>query len=72
MDDHDSVGKLRHLREHVTGDEHGSPPLGEPTQKAAQPADALGVEAIGRLVEDQNVRVTEQRAGDSQTLAHAE
>ena len=33
----------------------------EVAQEAAQPGDALGVQAVGRLVEDQHARVAEQR-----------
>jgi hypothetical protein len=32
----------------------------------------LGVEAVGRLVEDQDARVAEQRAGQAEALPHAE
>ena len=38
----------------------------------ADPLDALGVEAVGRLVEDQRVRVAEERGGEPEPLAHAE
>ena len=37
-----------------------------------QPADAVGVESVGRLVEQQDLRVAEQRAGEGQALPHAE
>ena len=39
---------------------------------AAHLVDALRVEAVGRLVEDQQVRVAEQRGGDAEALLHAE
>ena len=47
------------------------PSCGEVAQEAAQPADALGVEAVGRLVEDEDARVAEQRGGQAEPLAHA-
>ena len=34
--------------------------------------DALGVEAVGRLVEDEDLRVAQQRGGQAESLAHAE
>ena len=48
------------------------PALGEAAEVVAEPADAVGVEAVGRLVEQQDLRVAEQRAGQGQTLPHAE
>jgi hypothetical protein len=38
----------------------------------AEPADAVGIEAVGGLVEQQHLRVAEQRAGQRQALPHAE
>ena len=38
----------------------------------ADPADALGVEAVDGLVEEQHAGVAEQGAGDAEPLAHAE
>ena len=43
----------------------------EVAQEAAQPADALGVEAVGRLVEDEHLRVAEHSGGQAEPLAHA-
>ena len=34
--------------------------------------DALGVEAVDRLVEEHRLRVAEERGGDAEPLAHAE
>src|SRR4051812_37322713 len=42
------------------------------TKQAAHPAHALRVEAVGGLVEDQYLRVAEQRMGEPEALAHAE
>ena len=41
-------------------------------QELPQPVDALGVEAVGRLVEDQHLGVAEQGAGQAEALAHPE
>ena len=44
----------------------------EAADQAAQPVHALGVEAVGGLVEDQHLGVAEQRLRDAEALAHAE
>ena len=50
--DHDDlVDGLGHLGEEVAGDEDGATLGGEPAQHVAQPAHAVGVEPVGRLVE---------------------
>ena len=41
-------------------------------QQGADPADALDVQAVHRLVEDDGGGITEQCRGDAQPLAHAE
>ena len=41
-------------------------------QQPAHPAHALRIEAVGGLVEDQDLRVAEQRVGEPEALAHAE
>ncbi|MFN8167611.1 MAG: hypothetical protein U0S36_02375 [Candidatus Nanopelagicales bacterium] len=41
-------------------------------QEVAQPLDRLRVEAVGRLVEEQHLRLGEDRAGEAEALAHAE
>ena len=48
------------------------PSRGERLEQVAHPADALGVEAVGRLVEDQHPRVAEHRGGDAEPLPHAQ
>ena len=40
--------------------------------RRAHPADALGIEAVGGLVEDQHLGVAEQRVREPEPLAHAE
>jgi len=56
----------------VRGDEHRPVLGGQVGQQGPDPADALGVEAVERLVEDHRAGVAEQRGRDAQALAHAE
>ena len=71
-DDEHPVDGLGDLREDVTGDEHGAALCGQAAQEVTQPANALGVEPVGRLVEDQQLRVAEQRDREPEPLAHPE
>ena len=52
--------------------EHRPPVGGERAQEVAQPAHALRVEPVGRLVEDQQLRVAEQRRREPEPLPHPE
>ena len=45
---------------------------GEAAQEVAEPADALGVEAVSGLVEDQQLGVSEQRGRQPEPLPHPE
>ena len=54
------------------GDEDRAALGGQALEQVADPADALRVEAVDRLVEDQRRRVAEQRGGDAEPLPHAE
>jgi hypothetical protein len=56
----------------VAGDQHGPPLAGECAQEVAQPADALRVQAVGRLVEHEHPRVAQQGGRQAEPLAHAE
>ena len=49
-----------------------TPELAEVADGVADLADAGRVEAVGRLVEDQERRVLEQRGRDGQALLHAQ
>jgi hypothetical protein len=64
------VDGLLHLAEQVAGDEHAAPLRGEGTQESPQPRDALRVEPVPRLVEDQHLRVAEEGHGEGQPLPH--
>ena len=59
-------------RHQVAGDEHGAALGGQLPGEGADPADALRVQAVDRLVEHDDRRVAEQRGGDAEPLAHAE
>jgi hypothetical protein len=71
-DDHHVVDGRLDLGEHVAGHEHGAALPGQVAKQVAEPHDALRVEAVGGLVEDQDARVTQQRSGESEPLPHAE
>jgi hypothetical protein len=59
---HDHViGGLRHLAHEVAGEQHGASLRGGVPHELTHPAHALGVEPVDRLVEDQRVRIAEQR-----------
>ena len=70
-DDDDVVDGLLDLLEHVAGDQDRPALGGQVAQEAAQPPDALGVEAVGRLVEDEHLRVAQHRGSEAEALAHA-
>ena len=72
VDDQHLVDGLRDLGQHVARDEHRAAPGREGAQEVAQPADAFGIEAVRRLVEDEQLRLAEQRGGEPEPLPHAE
>ena len=65
VDDHDVVHGLGDLGQEVAGDEDRAALVSQAAEQAAQPPDTLRVQAVGGLVEDQQVRVLQQRDGDS-------
>ena len=71
-DDDEVVGHQRHLREEVARHEDGATLPRQVDEHVADPADALGVEPVRRLVEEDRVRIAEQHAGQAEALAHAE
>ena len=72
-DDHHAVDGLLHLGEQVAGDEHRAAlVVGQVPEEPAQPLDALGVQAVGRLVEHEDGGVAEQCRREREPLAHAE
>jgi len=54
----------------VTTAEDGAALVGEPLEEVAHPADALRVQTVGRLVEDQQIRITQECRGDAEPLLH--
>ena len=71
--DHDQVvGGVLQLAHQVAGHQHRAALGGQRAQEAAHPHDALGVQAVERLVQHQHRRVAEHRRGDAEPLAHAE
>ena len=71
-DDHHPVGDGLDLGQQVGGEQHGAAAVGEVAQQAPHPAHAFRIEAVGGLVEDQDLGVAEQRVGEAEALAHAE
>ena len=71
-DDDQIGGGQRHLTHQVARHEDGASLGGQRLQQVAHPQDALGVEPVDRLVEEQDARVAEKRRGDAQALAHPE
>ena len=71
-DDNEVVGGLGHLAHEVGGDEDGAALAGQAPAGLADPLDALGVQAVDGLVEDEDPRVAQQGGGDAQALAHAQ
>ena len=72
VDDHHTVGGLGHLAEHMAGHHDGAALAGQAAQRSAEPGDAGRVEAVGRLVEEENLRVAEESRRQAEALAHAE
>ena len=73
VDDGHAVAGQLDLGEQMRRDEDAHLAFaGEAAQQLADLADAGGVEAVGRLVEDEQLRIAEQRLGDAEALAHAE
>ncbi len=72
MDDHDLVDGLGDLGEHVARHEDRPTVCGERAQEVAEPADSLRVEAVGGLVEDENLGIAEERRREAQALPHSE
>jgi hypothetical protein len=72
VQDDDAVDGLGDLGQDVARDQDGAPLVGQAAQQGAEPVDAFRVEAVGGLVEDEDLRVAHQRGGQGQPLAHAE
>ena len=71
-DDQEVVGGLGHLAHEVGGDEHGAALAGQTAAGLTHPLDALGVQAVDGLVEQEHTGVAQQGRRDAQALAHAQ
>ena len=71
VDDRRGVARLLDLVEQVRGEEHRAALADERADHLAELEDPGRVEAVGRLVEDQQLGVGEQAARDAEALAHA-
>jgi hypothetical protein len=66
------IGGECHLAHQMTGDEYRAAFGCQRLEQLADPVDAFGVEAVGRLVEDHGRWVTEKCSRDAEALAHPE
>jgi hypothetical protein len=70
VDDGNLVADLLHLVEEVGGQEHRSTLRDEAADHVAELVNAGGIEPVGRLIQDQELRVCEQAARNTEPLAH--
>ena len=71
-DHHEVVGEHAEFADEVARHEHGAAAAGEVGEVEPQPTDAVGIESVRWLVEQQDLRVSEQGACEGEALAHAE
>ena len=71
VDHHDVVADLLHVVEQVGGHEHGDPERAEAGDEGEHLLPAERVEAGGRLVEEDQLGVSDERLGELGALAHA-
>jgi hypothetical protein len=71
-DHHDLVSYDLDLVQQVRREQHGATLVGVAAEQVAHPADAGRVEPVGGLVEDQHLRLPDQRGRNAEPLAHAE
>ena len=70
VDDPHDVGQLLDLGQDVARDEDRPARIGQVAQLRPQAVDPGRVEAVGRLVEDEQLRVVQEGRGDAEPLAH--
>ena len=68
----DPGAQLLHLGHQVAGQEDRHPRLVQPDEELAQVPDPVRVQAVARLVQHQQPRPADQRAGQAQPLPHAQ
>ena len=71
-DHHQLLRRERHLRQEVTRHEHRAALGRQPLHELTNPDDALRIETVDRLVEQQHLRIPQQRTRQPQTLRHTE
>ena len=71
-DDPDDLGQLAHLAEDVARDEDRPPRGCQPPERVAHGDDARRIEAVGRLVEEQEAWIAQEGRGDAEPLLHPE
>ena len=70
-DDRDAVTDLLDLVEQVAGEHDGPVAAAQAADQRAHLDNALRVEAVGRLVEDHDLGILDQRRRDGEALLHA-
>ena len=70
VDHHQVVRDVLDLAQQVAGQQDGPAPVGEGSHDAPQPPDALGVQAVDRLVEDEDIGLTQQGDAEAVALPH--
>ena len=65
VDDRDVVGDLLDLVEEVRGEKHGHAVLDELADHPAKLVNSRRIEAVGGFIQDQELRIGEQRARDA-------
>ena len=71
-EDGDPITRRFDLGEDVARDEHGPPFVSQPTQQMTDLPHPGRVQAVRRFVEDQELRILEDRRSERQPLLHAE
>jgi hypothetical protein len=69
-DHSDPVADLLDLGEQVAGQQHAARPGAQLPDQRAHVGHPRGIEPVGRLVENQQLRFLEQRCGDAEPLLH--
>jgi hypothetical protein len=72
VDDRREVARLLHLVQQMRREQHRAALRHQRAHQPAELENARRVEPVDRLVQDQQLRVAEQAAGDAEPLAHAE
>ena len=70
IDDRDARAQLLDLGEQMAGEENGHSFCGEALDQVAHVTDPAGVEPVGRLVQDQQPGLAQERDGEPEPLAH--